>query len=258
VRSPRLPLPAPLSRPSRLTIPSLSPFGCDVHSVKDLPSTLTDKIVFFSLNLNLDALARPLGLFLAVLQFLLRAPLWAGRQAAGGNEGGRRSVLRASGSAGVGERAKWEGRFGEVPRAARSGAKWVNMVRERLAPVAQRHPYQLTACVSRTRPRLCAHQSTVLSLLLVLVALLNALYLFSRTRTYRLQMRANPSSIGSPNARVVDVDRPAVEDETFGGGSGGGEEDGQGWLEKAKDGRLWVAGGRMVLCVPYCGRSERR
>lgn len=92
-----------------------------VSRVKDLPSTLVDKVVFFSLNVNLDALARPLGLFLAVLQFLLRAPMWRKTATVG-----RKSVLRAAGSAGV-ENRKWEGRFGDVPKVAKE--KWINLVR---------------------------------------------------------------------------------------------------------------------------------
>lgn len=91
-----------------------------VSRVKDLPSTLVDKVVFFSLNFNLDALARPLGLFLAVLQFLLRAPMWRKTATVG-----RKSVLRAAGSAGV-ENRKWEGRFGDVPKVAKE--KLINLV----------------------------------------------------------------------------------------------------------------------------------
>lgn len=96
-------------------------------------------------------------------------------------------------------------------------------------------------------------QSTILSLVLLLVAVLNALYLFSRTRSYRLQMRANPASVGSPNARVVDLDEPIDSNPFNGGGGGGGPsheaEDGRGWIQKAKDGKVWLAGGRMLLSV---------
>lgn len=87
-------------------------------------------------------------------------------------------------------------------------------------------------------------QTTILSLLLLLISLLNALYLFSRHRSYRLQMRSNPQSIGSPNAKVVDVDDP-VED-TFGNGL---SADRRGWLENVQRKEFWLDGLKMVLFV---------
>lgn len=85
-----------------------------------------------------------------------------------------------------------------------------------------------------------------MSLALLLVSLCNALYLFSRTRAYRLQMRANPASVGSPNARVVDMDEPLGKDDAFSPGPGGAD-DRRGWVEKAKDVKVWVEGGKVLL-----------
>jgi hypothetical protein len=82
------------------------PLSC---RITDLPHTLLSKL---ELDVDFTAMARPAGLALTGLHFLLRAPLWTTSSSSGKQERTIRNVLRKEGSS-----TRFEGRWDVSPKA---------------------------------------------------------------------------------------------------------------------------------------------
>lgn len=163
--------------------------------------TLIDRI---DLNLDLLPVARPLGFALTAAHFLLRAPLWPHSS----SKGSPASILRAAGS----KKSRWEGRWDspDDDKAGRGMFHWVS------SPV---RAVTLSICwtdADRLRILLLVllvlSQTVMLSVLLVLAATLNAVYLFTRTRSYRMHLRtvSRPSSTASRCVPLIPSCNPFV------------------------------------------------
>ncbi|CED82747.1 Protein of unknown function DUF2418 [Phaffia rhodozyma] len=116
-------------------------------------------------------IARPLGLILTFFQFLLRAPLFSSSQYRKPN------ILR---NRSIGDR-----------------------------PLGGRYDADLEPATGRSWG--WGHWSTWLSILFFIVGALNAMYLFTRTRSYRMHLRTDP--ISSPNAKAVEEDEVMEDSE---------------------------------------------